>query len=410
VSMVGTLLGAAVVFGFIAAQPSPCCGDLKPYASIYHEPLSRIDAVLTEGDGHAFAVIARDPLLQRPWVMRDPAELTYRAQRPVWGYLAWIGSVGQPQLTGWVLAVLTVLSCGGACAVAGVFLAQRGRSAWWALVVPVVGFETLTELTPELFSLSLVGAGILFWQRDRRAAAVLAFSVATLARETMLVAVAALACWELVHRFGSIRSRLLRIAPLAIPAVVYVAWIAILRLRLGNLPFDRSQNRLSLPGAGLLAGLEGTDRPGPILVWVAVGIVLCAAAIGWARHDVLAWIAVSFCLFGATLGSDVWVTNAGYQRALVPLYVCAAIALVGAVRSRVAPETSAVLDAGIASRSTSAVCARGSPSDTRDLQGIGQTARGSVVVRTRSNVAPRRGRSTSQWCRPSNEWCSTGES
>jgi hypothetical protein len=138
------VMGAGIVTGFIATRPSPCCGDAKPFASIYHEPLSRLDVVLTAGDGHAFAVIAQDPLLQRPGVLHDPAELSYRAQRPVWGYLTWLGSFGQAGLTGWVLVVLSVLACGSACGVASCFFVQRRRCAWWALIVPRVAPYTPT--------------------------------------------------------------------------------------------------------------------------------------------------------------------------------------------------------------------------------------------------------------------------
>jgi hypothetical protein len=334
VSLVGMVLGATIVVGFIVTRPSPCCGDEKPYVSIYREPLSRMDVVLTSGDGQAFAVIAQDPLLQRPSVMSNPAEFVYRAQRPVWGYLAWIGSAGQRQLTGWILAILAVLSCGAVCAVAALLLAQRGRSPWWGLVVVFAGFETLTELTPELFALALVGAGILFWQRERRVAAVVAFSFAALTRETMLVAVAALVCWELVNCVGSIRNRVFRVAPLAFPLGVYLAWIGILRLRFGSWPFNRSQGRLSFPGSGLFAGLRASDNSSVILTWVVVGAALCIAAIVYARRDVLAWIAVAFGLFGSMLGPGVWVANAGYQRVLLPLYVFAAVAVLGAVKAR----------------------------------------------------------------------------
>jgi len=333
VSFVGMLMGAAVVVGYIAAQPSPCCGDKKPYASIFQEPLSRLDVVLGSGDGQSFDVLAQDPLLQRPSVIADQADFAYRAQRPMWGYLAWIGSAGQRQLAGGVLAVMTVLSCAGACAVAAMLLVQRGRSPWWALVIPVAGFETLTELTPEFLALSFVAVGILLWQRDRRVAAVVAFTAATLTRETMLIAIAALMCWELVHHLGPIRTRVLRITPLVAPLGAYLVWIGILRLRLGNWPFNRSQDRLSLPGSGLLAGLQEPHYRAAILIWVALGVGLCAASIAYARHDVLAWIAIAFGLFGSLLGSDVWVTDAGYQRTLVPLYAFAAIAIVGSVKS-----------------------------------------------------------------------------
>jgi hypothetical protein len=333
IAAVGMVMATGIVAGFIATRPSPCCGDEVPFASIYREPLSRLDVVLTAGDGHAFAVIAQDPLLRRPEVLRDPAELSYRSQRPVWGYLTWAGSLGQAELTGWVLVVLTVLACGFACAVAAVFLVERGRSAWWALFVPLVGFESLTELTPELFAVALLGSGILLWRSDRRVAAVVVLSLTALTRETMLLGVGVLACWELLRAPGSLVVRVRRALPLAIPFAAYAAWITLLRVHLGNWPFNRSNDRLGLPGSGLLRGLEYLEQTDTILWWVGVGVVMSIALLVWARRDLLAWVALAFAAFGSLLGPDVWITNAGYQRALVPLFYIAPIALLGALPS-----------------------------------------------------------------------------
>jgi hypothetical protein len=333
VTVSGMLLAAVVVGAFIATRPSPCCGDQQPFASIYREPLSRLDVVLTAGDGHAFAVIAQDPLLRRPEVLQDPAELAYRAQRPVWGYLTWAGSLGQADLTGWVLVVLTVLACGAACAVAGVFLGQRGKSAWWALFVPLIGFESLTELTPELLAVALVGTGILLWRHDRRISAATVLSVAALTRETMLLAVGVLACWELLHLSGALATRVRRVAPLSIPFAAYGAWIVFLRVHLGNWPFNRSSDRLGIPGGGLVHALGRLTDTGTIMFWVAVSVLMSVALLVWARRDLLAWVALAFAAFGSLLGPDVWITNAGYQRALVPLFYFAPIALLGALPS-----------------------------------------------------------------------------
>jgi hypothetical protein len=334
VAVVGALIGAALLFTFLASRPIPPPGTMVPFASIYHDPLSKLDVMLTGGDGHAFAVIAEDPTLSRPDVLRVPKEFAYRAQRPVWGYLTWAVSGGQARFTGWALVALTILSCGAACAVAGWLLLARGRSAWWALLVPLVGFETLTEATPELFSAALVGLGVILWSRRRRASAVAVLTIATLTRETMLLAVGALALWAFFTTVGSVRGRIRLVLPLAIPFLAYAGWIVFLRVHVGNWPFNRSGDRLGLPGSGLLDALgRHTDR-GFILFWVAVGTALCVASIIVARRDVLTWITVTFGLFALLLGPDVWLTNAGFQRALLPLYVFGPIAVLGGLAKR----------------------------------------------------------------------------
>jgi hypothetical protein len=329
-----TILGAVFVFSFLQSRETPPRGTMVPFASIYHDPLSKLDVLLTGGDGHAFAVIAEDPTLSRPSVLREPQEFAYRAQRPVWGYLTWAVSLGQARFTGWVLIALTIVSCGLAAAVTAFLLAQRGRSQWWALIVPIAGFETLTEATPELFSLALVGTGVVLWQRGRRGSAAAVLSVAVLTRETMLLAVVAIALWELAHAAGDVRARVRRVLPLAAPFVVYLTWISGLRLRLGNWPFNRSHDRLSAPGVGLLDALgRGTDQQF-ILFWFAIGAAICVAAVVLARSDVLTWITAAFGLFALMLGPDVWLTNAGFQRALLPLFVFGPVAVLGGLRAR----------------------------------------------------------------------------
>ena len=334
VTIVGTFLGAVATLGFIASQRPECCGRLVPFASIYHDPLSKLDVALTGGDGHAFAVIAQDPTLSRPQVLREPAEFSYRAQRPLWGYLTWAVSGGQSRFTGWTLVVLTILSCGAACAGVALLLAERGRSMWWSLVVPVAAFETLSEMTPELLALALVAAGVLLWERNRLWWAVAVLCAAVLTRETALVAVAALALWDFFHVRLELGARLRRVTPLAAPFVLYGVWISFLRLRLGNWPFHRSGQRLTLPGVGFLHALDVSKYPSQIMFWVVVGLSLSLIAVISSPRDVLTWIALAYLGFATLLGTDVWVTNAGFQRALLPLYVFATVAGLHAIDAR----------------------------------------------------------------------------
>ena len=49
-------------------------------------------------------------------------------------------------------------------------------------------------------------------------------------------------------------------------------------------------------------------------------------------------MALAFAAFGSLLGPDVWITNSGYQRALVPLFYFAPIALLGALPSLRLPD------------------------------------------------------------------------
>jgi hypothetical protein len=209
-----------------------------------------------------------------------------------------------------------------------VFLLQRGRSAFWALIVPLFGIKALVGLTPELLALALVGLGILLWQRDRRLAAVVVLSMASLCRETMLIAVAALACWHFFRLAGTVAERLRHLWVLAVPFAVYGAWVGLLRWRTGNWPFNHSSARLSLAGTGLLRALDRMAEPLSLAFWVILTAALAVGSVVLARDDILTWVAAGFGLFASTLGPDVW-DEFNFMRVLLPLYVFGAIALLG---------------------------------------------------------------------------------
>ncbi len=352
VPVVGAAMAVAAVFvvGRVLVQPSPCCPAKPAFVSLYDRPLSRVEAVLAEGDGQAFTALAQDPLLRRPAVMAPAGEFSYRAQRPVWGYLDWVASVGQPGLTGWALAGLTILSCGAAVGAVGSLLRRRGVSPWWSLVVPLAAVETLAELTPELLALTLLVAGILWWQRDRSVAAVVAFSLAALTRETMLVGVVAVAVWDLAGQRPGPPPRWRSVAPLLAPFAAYFAWIGLLTIRTGSSPFDRSHGRLGFPGVGLASSLDHATTVPDILGLVVLAGALCVVAVRFARRDVLTWVAVGYLLFGTLLGENVWVMNSGFSRSLLPLYTLGAVAAVGGVRTTLSRRPKATAGARAALR------------------------------------------------------------
>lgn len=334
VGVVGLLLSAALVANVIDAARPDAGRDREPYVRLYAGERNQIEALLVTGDGQAFAALAQDPSLARPEVIAEHGEYAYRAQRPLWGYLAWTGSLGQPHLAGWALAVLTVLAAGFACAVVARLLERRGANAWWALLVVAAGYESIVTLTPELLALAWFVLGVLLWGDGRRGSAALALTAAALTRETMLVGVAALVAWELAHRAGPIAGRVRVLLPLMSPFAAVAAWDGFLRLRLGTWPTGGgSEARLSAPGLGLVDSLFAGVSPGLVL-GVSLGVLLCGLALWRAPHDVLTWISVAYALFASTFSQEVW-THAGFTRALLPLYTCAFVAVVGARGQRV---------------------------------------------------------------------------
>jgi hypothetical protein len=327
VTVVATAVTAVLVVGQIAVQPERCCVGSHPIMSSYGRELSRVDTILVQGDGQTFGALAQDPLLRHPERADGGAvEYSYRAQRPVWAVLAWAGSAGQPGLVGWVLALLTVVSAGAVVAGIALLLAQRGASPWWALGALVFGAESIFEFTPELLAFAFAAFAILAWQRRRPASATTLFCLAALTRETMLLVVVVLALWSLVNETP--RWSVRRVVPLATPFAVYAAWATVLRVRLGYFP-NHSRDRLGLPTRGFFDALRVSTAPNVIALWVLLGLALTIVALVARRHDLLTWVMVAFAGFATLFGSDVWLANYGFVRALFPLFACSCV-IVGA--------------------------------------------------------------------------------
>ncbi len=230
------------------------------------------------------------------------------------------------------MAVLTILSGAFATLVTALLFIQRRLSPWWAVVVPLVGMPALTGYTPELAAFGLFAAGVLLWSHRQNRLAVATLCLAVLTRESLLIGVAALALWELTHNPRTLRS-LRHLSQLGLPVVAYGAWIAVLYLRLGTLPYQNSNARLGLPGLGLATTLVRSNDPTTILARALVAALLAIGAVALARHDVLTWITVGFAVFASLLGPDVW-QGGGLLRTALPLYALGFVAVLGGYKAR----------------------------------------------------------------------------
>ena len=150
----------------------------------------------------------------------------------------------------------------------------------------------------------------------------------------MLVGVVALAAWDLVEHRSTPGSGWRRIAPLAWPFAWYAGWALLLRARVGALPTDAAGSRTGIPGEGLLRALQGGNEATTVLVGAALAIILCVAAVSFARHDVLTWITTAYLAFSCSLAPVVWATHAGFTRVLLPLYGFGLIVVTGAIHER----------------------------------------------------------------------------
>lgn len=316
----GVLLISLFVVGAQIAQSPvapPREGD-SPFVTLYLHPRNNAEMVLTFGDGQVWGALAQDPTFSHPEVMvQGRTEFVYRSSRPLFPILAWVVSAGRPDAVPWVVAFLSAFGVAlmGAAAVA---LAQQDHRAtrYAALAAFLPGsLYILTHFGPEPLATAFTMFGLYAWRRAprRTVLAVALFAAAVLTREVAMLVPVALA----LHALIIDRSRWRTVAPLALPALPYLAWVGTQRVRFGAWPVQSTvDERLTLPFVGLTkAMIEMGSYDRLVLV---LGIVLIAFAARRDARSVFTWIAAAFALFGVVMGSSVWRADAA--RVLLPMY------------------------------------------------------------------------------------------
>lgn len=354
------LCSALAIYWFTSVVTPPTAADrTRPgllISSMYDPPENAIENGIVKGDGQLFAGQATDPLVRRPEMVRGPeSEQAYRYQRPVYGWLGWVASGGQPGAVAVALIAVTILSAtllGFACAR---WLYDAGADPRWALAVlllPGVVVD-LTWIGPETLGAALVVLGLFRWldvrdhpgtrERDRPAStppdwvAVACFAAAGLCRETLLLVPFVL----MVTAAGAGRWR--RALGAALAAVPYVAWVLVLQVRIGAWPQGSVDGRLSvLPFGGMVDALDRWAAAEYGFALLVLGLAVAALVLG-RRSGLRALIAVQLVL-AATMGQAVWNRFPDFGRVLLPLGVLSLLALVPALSHRAPTALSAGAD------------------------------------------------------------------
>lgn len=319
---------------FVAANISRVDGDIVdeslPYVHLYDDPSSKLEVIVNQGDGQAFAALAQDPLLRRPEVFRAGLdEAAYRAQRPLLGWLTWGLSGGQASLVPLVLLVLAVVGYVALGAALAAWLTRRGAAPWGALLVLVTpgALVTLDWTGPEALATAATLAGAMLWPSERRALAVGLLLGAGLGRETMLVVPLALLGHDLLVRRRPVRS----VLALLVPFAGYALWVLVLWLRLDALPTGAGSGRLGLPFSGLVQGMDSWHSDDAVCAGLYLFIGVVGALTG--RRDRAGWVAGAYVLASLLLGSDVWKRQEDFGRVLLPMMAFGTVALLSAVQA-----------------------------------------------------------------------------
>jgi hypothetical protein len=323
-------VGALVLAGWFpnVVVPDTGPGRIGLISSLYDPPDRSIEVALNVGDGQIFATQAVDPLADRPeTVLGGPEEQAYRWQRGAYGWIGWVASAGQAEAAPWALAVVTVLATGALVGVVAEVIRRRGGrplAALLLLLTPGV-ITDLLFIGPEVLGTALVVAGVaLALRRPGSWGAVALLAAAGLCRETLLLVPAVLALVALRRRQWDAAVRL------ALAAAPYVAWVLVLRLRLGAWPTGSSGGRLGLvPFGGMVEEMGGwgpDDIAGLALV-AALGL----AGLVRARDTGLRAVLAAHVVLAASFGPAVWSEAAHAGRVLLPL---AALGLVAVASAR----------------------------------------------------------------------------
>lgn len=343
VGIIGVVLSTVVLAGWFNRSfqfPSAATWTEGQLLSQSYDPPTRpVELLLNQGDGQAFAHHAQDPFIRHPEGIRGPAEeQAYRLQRPLFGWLGWAASGGDPGRVASALMVLIVLSVGALGGVAAWGCGRFGVSPLWGLLVyaaPGV-LDDLFRGTPEVLGAALAGAGLVWWlsARPQRWAAVACFALAGLARETMLlvpVALFASSCWDARPRRRPAVEARRRVAMrpdwlLLLSAAPYVVWVMVLRIGLGAWPTGTVDSRLVLvPFSGATAVWGGWGFDEAVSLTLLGLPVIVAFAVS--RHRPLLVVVAAHLAAASAFGQAVWLSAHGFARVLLPMSLAAVLAI-----------------------------------------------------------------------------------
>jgi hypothetical protein len=299
-------------------------------------------------DGQFFYRLALDPVNLSRTAYGITTDRPYRYMRIGYPALTWLVSLGQHSLVPVMLVAVNIAAIGALGYLGGVFAVQGGRPALAGLLMPGY-FGLITSLsrdTAEPLAAACLLAGLLAVRARRPALAAILLTCGALTRETVMVAVAALA---IVRAAGFLRRR---VRPgrddlaWAVPAVAFVAWQLVVKAATGSIPLLADGGRNA--GTPFIAPLQAfRSNLGhfnthqfdqydlwflelAILVAFTVAALLCLRTTNAPVHERLAFLLylVEICV----VTPSTWSSLDADLRSFIEVYLLAVIILLGTPR------------------------------------------------------------------------------
>ena len=299
-------------------------------------------------DGQFFYRLALDPLNFRLTAFGITVDRPYRFMRIGYPALTWLVSAGQHAVVPLLLVAVNVVAIGAIGFLGGVIARQAGRHALAGLLLPAY-FGLITSLardTAEPLAAACLLGGLLAIRARRPALAAVLLAYGALTRETVMVAVAAIAA---VQVFGILaRRRPARVSgddlPWLVPAVAFTAWQVVVRAATGSSTVlaDGGRNA-GVPFTGLFDALKANlahfdaHRFDQVDLWfwqLAVLLAFAVAALACLRsttapaHERLAF--VLFLVEICVVTPATWSSLDSDLRSFVEVYLLAVVILLGA--------------------------------------------------------------------------------
>jgi hypothetical protein len=350
-------------------------------------------------DGHYYAQLAARPMADDPALAID--NIVYRGRRILLSWVAWAMAGGDSVAAVRTYAWLNLVVWGALAALAWRILPPsdwRSTVAWAGLLFSAGALHSVRLGLTDLLALLFVAAAGWLIERGRRGTAAALLGLGGLARETSLLAAAAL--WP---RRGAPRADWIRVAGwAACAAVPLAAWLWHLRRTHGLV--EPGLSNLNLPVSGWVGrwielgrGFSGTDRWTfftALLVHVGLSVQLAYIILRHRWDDAWWRIGAAWGLLMLLIGSAVWEGYPGAAaRVLLPLGLAFNIL---AVRQRA---SLGWLVAGNLSVVAGVFALWSVPHDLNELS-AGHCAHGSYIVHTDKQwygVETGRGRAWA-WC------------
>jgi hypothetical protein len=299
-------------------------------------------------DGQFYYRLAINPLNFSHTAYGITVDRAYRFMRIGYPAITWLVSFSQRSLVPYMLVAVNVAAIGALAYLGAMFARQGGRHAAWGLLLPgYFGLATsLSRDTAEPVAAAFLLAGLLAIRARRPVTAACLLAFASLTRETVMVAVAAIAIVRVIgwlrHRYRPGREDITWV----LPAVVFAAWQVVVYAFVGTFPLLADGGRNA--GAPLIAPFEAikynllhinVDTYNAVDIWLAelaVLLIFAGAALFSLRtsraqvHERLALIL--FLIEICVVTPDTWSSRSADLRSFVEVYLLAVIVLLGRPR------------------------------------------------------------------------------